>query len=158
MIVRDMRSVSSKMEDSMDGEVLSYSLTFLAIWWCYGLKWAILILFTLWLVKFAAKNYHNGDILAKKRIRSYQDDRTIKNLEESHGMSDLGNTGRTIRTIRRQYVNPVSVKRDLTFTDLQMNRNSSPRRRGSLLKSPEPLISQVTRHLSFRYIHVVIQI
>lgn len=149
MIVRDMRSVCSKMEDSMEKEVLLCSLTFLGIWWCYGLKWAILILFTLYLVKFAANTYHNGDILAKKSS-SYQDHRTRsgKNLE-SHEISDPGSSGRTIRIIRRQYVNPASVKRDLTFTDLQMNRNSSPRR-GSSLTSPEPLISQVTRHLSFR--------
>ena len=143
-----------KMADT--GTLFSVALVIITFF-LYGLKWAVLVSITVLLchVFLSLSNSRGGQNAVKK----WSNESTETRLED-HSAMDLLCTGnsdggmessgygtRFLRNIVRR--NP-TLTQDLPFNDSERHKRSRRRQGESILRSQEPLLSRVTKHLSFK--------
>jgi hypothetical protein len=138
-----------------DSEMLFSIALVIITFFLYGLKWAVLISITIFLCALflsLSNSRGNGNAVKNKPNESgeycdhldidsyYTESPTARNMESR----EYGT--RLVKNIVRR--NP-TLAQDVPFNDLQMYKMRQQRHISSL-RSPEPLLSQVTRHLSFK--------
>ncbi|XP_028394239.1 nuclear pore complex protein DDB_G0274915-like [Dendronephthya gigantea] len=138
-----------------DNEVFLSVALLLLTFYLYGLKWAVLIGITI-IFCFALLNYHgykNDTRITYEHSSNSPNDSTLKTSHPQnpaaspHGIYDAVDSGALYGTtsLRRN----TSFPRETPYSDTMHSRQARTSRTDSSLRSPEPLLSQVTRHLSF---------
>ena len=136
-----------------DTEMLILSIVLVIItFFLYGLKWAFLISITIFLcaVVLLPLNSREGENVVKnKQIESDEfGDHSDKDYSFYAENSDPGISGYGTRLVKNIVRRNPTLTQDLPFNHFQMYKSGQPRQ--SSLRSPEPLLSQVTKHLSFK--------
>ncbi len=135
-----------------DTEMLILSIVLVIItFFLYGLKWAFLISITIFLcavVLFPLNSREGGNVEKNKQSDSVEfgDHSDIDSFYAEN--SDPGISGYGTRLVRNIVRRNPTLTQDLPFNHFQMYKSGQPRQ--SSLRSPEPLLSQVTKHLSFK--------
>ena len=115
----------------------------------YGLKWAILISITIYfcaVVLLPLNSRGSGKVERKRDLNESNREYCDQSEIDSFNYTEMESSGtRLVRNIVRR--NP-TLTQDLPFNTLQMYKSRQASR--SSLRSPEPLLSQVTKHLSFK--------
>ena len=143
-----------KMADSWI--ILSINiLVIITFFLLYGLKWAFLIGITilLWTIYLSASNSResgngvkiNADESLEQEVFDHSDIDLLSTENSDPGVEYSGYRTRLVKNIVRR--NPTLTQEP--FNDVPMYRNRQPARMSNL-RSPEPLLSHVTKHLSFK--------
>ena len=139
-----------------DTGTLLYIALVIITFFLYGLKWAVLISITILLchVFLSLSNTRGNQNVVKdwsnESAESYAHHSDIDVLYTGNsdgGMESSGYGTRLVRNIVRR--NP-KLTQDMPFNSVQTYKRLRRRQGDSILKSPEPLLSHVTKHLSFK--------
>ena len=137
------------------GTLLSIALVIITFF-LYGLKWAVLISITIFLchVFLSLSNTRGNQNVVKdwsnESAESYAHHSDIDVLytgNSDEGMESSGYGTRLVRNIVRR--NP-KLTQDMPFNSVQTYKRLRRRQGDSILRSSEPLLSHVTKHLSFK--------
>lgn len=144
------RWISFRIFKMADKEALLSLALLVLSFYLYGLKWAVLIGMTI-IICIALLNYHGYKSDYRKTYEHPHNDSTLTSYSASKSdeIYDAVDSGALYGTtyLRRNTTFP----RETPYSDIQMHsRQPRMSRTGSSLRSPEPFLSQVTKHLSFK--------
>ena len=140
------------------GTLLSIALVIITFF-LYGLKWAMLISITILLCHVflslsntrgnqnVVKNWSNESAESYAHSNDHSDIDVLYTGNSDGGMESSGYGTRLVRNIVRR--NP-TLTQDMPFNSVQTYKRLRRRQRDPILRSPEPLLSHVTKHLSFK--------
>ena len=140
------------------GTLLSIALVIITFF-LYGLKWAVLISKTILLCHVflslsntrgnqnVVKNWSNESAESYLHSNDHSDIDVLYTGNSDGGMESSGYGTRLVRNIVRR--NP-TLTQDMPFNSVPTYKRLKRRQGDSILRSPEPLLSHVTKHLSFK--------